>query len=405
MPKPRFDADNFFMLPAKLAIVATHPIQYYAPWFRYLSRDLHLKVFYLWDFGVTNQVDRGFGRTVKWDVPLLSGYELEFVLNRSSDPGTHRFGGLNNPALKKRVAAYDPSAVLLMGYNYRSFLRFLWTWDSRRTPLLFRGDSHRIVLQSGLKERVRRRFIAEVFKRFSAFLYVGQANQRYFQYHGVPPAKLFFAPHAVDNDHFMSARSEAERAASAWRKELGIAEEHAVILFAGKFEEKKRPLDLLAAFMKAKPELTTLLFVGAGELEGVLHASAAGNPDVRFAPFQNQSQMARTYAAADLFVLPSFGPGETWGLAVNEAMCLGRAVIVSDHVGCAQDLVAPRRNGLVFPAGNVDALAGCLKEALSDRSRLREWGEAGRKIVSGYSYRQTTEGLKAALAHVCPKSH
>jgi glycosyltransferase involved in cell wall biosynthesis len=107
--------------------------------------------------------------------------------------------------------------------------------------------------------------------------------------------------------------------------------------------------------------------------------------------------MPRTYAAADLVVLPSYGSSETWGLAINEAMCMSRPVIASTHVGCAQDLIQPYRNGLVFPAGDVSALATCLKEAFSDRERLQMWGEESRNIVTNYSYQQTTQGLKQAL--------
>jgi glycosyltransferase involved in cell wall biosynthesis len=100
---------------------------------------------------------------------------------------------------------------------------------------------------------------------------------------------------------------------------------------------------------------------------------------------------------ADLFVLPSFGNGETWGLAVNEAMCMGRPIIVSDHVGCAQDLVHSHRNGLIFPAGNVPALAAALQEAFAEPSRLRAWGDESREIIKGYSYKQATKGLLSAL--------
>ena len=62
------------------------------------------------------------------------------------------------------------------------------------------------------------------------------------------------------------------------------------------------------------------------------------------------------------------------------------------------DLVTPGETGLVFPAGDVDALAGALKEALSDRERLRAWGRNGReRIVAGYSYQAAAEGLLEAL--------
>jgi glycosyltransferase involved in cell wall biosynthesis len=60
-------------------------------------------------------------------------------------------------------------------------------------------------------------------------------------------------------------------------------------------------------------------------------------------------------------------------------------------------LIQPYRNGLIFPAGDVSALAACLKEAFSERERLKVWGEESRNMVTNYSYKQTTQGLKEAL--------
>jgi glycosyltransferase involved in cell wall biosynthesis len=383
----------------KLAVITTHPIQYYAPWFKRVAGEpgLSARVFYLWDFGVTEQVDRGFGRPLKWDVSLLDGYDYEFVPNTSRRPGTHHLRGMRNPELVGRVRRYGPDAVLLLGYNYASLYEFILRWDRRKAPLLFRGDSHRLVTRRGHKERMRRRFIAAVFSRFARFLHVGKANQEYFRYHGVTPDRLFFAPHAVNNERFFGESERAFEASREWRRELGIPGGHQVVLFAGKFEEKKRPLDLLEAFDRSRPQSASLLFVGDGCLEPELRRRASGLGNVFFAPFQNQSMMPRTYAASDLFVLPSYGPGETWGLAVNEAMCLSRAVVASTHVGCAQDLIRSGSSGLVFEAGSVPALADALREALSDRPRLARWGAQGRRIVADYSYEETTRGLMKAL--------
>src|ERR1700748_865665 len=117
----------------KLAVIATHPIHYYAPWFKRLAAEpgLSLRVFYLWDFGVTEQVDRGFGRPLKWDISLLDGYDHEFVPNASHRPGTHHFRGLGTPELAGRVGGYAPDAVLLFGYNYASLCEFIVRWDRR----------------------------------------------------------------------------------------------------------------------------------------------------------------------------------------------------------------------------------------------------------------------------------
>jgi glycosyltransferase involved in cell wall biosynthesis len=382
----------------RLAVVTTHPIQYYAPWFRHLASGvgLDVRVYYLWDFGVTDRVDPGFGQAVRWDVPLLEGYAHEFVPNRSRRPGTHAFWGIDNPELPARLRSFGPAAVLCLGYNFATFARLLWRWDRARSPLLLRGDSHRLEPRRGMRAWVKRQVLTAVFRRFGAFLYVGSANRAYLRLHGVPQAKLFFSPHAVDNDRFLKAAPAARAEAGGWKERLGIPRGSRVVLFVGKLEPKKRPLDLLAAFVRAAVPDTALLFVGAGELEGPLRREAAGVPRVYFAGFQNQSQMPRVYAAADVLVLPSTS-GETWGLCVNEAMCLGKAAVVSSHVGCGPDLVEPGVTGLVFPMGDVEALAGCLRQAFAEADMPARLGAAARERVGSYSYARATEGLMQAL--------
>jgi glycosyltransferase involved in cell wall biosynthesis len=386
----------------KIAIITSHPIQYYAPWFRHLAQliDLEIKVFYLWDFGVTEQIDAGFKQSLQWDIPLLDGYSCEFIANTSANPGTHHFWGLQNPSLLDRVRAYQPSAVLLMCYNYASIHQFIWNWVLHPAPLLFRGDSHRLIPTSGIKSLLKQQLISQIFRRFAACLYVGKANYEYFRYHNVAKDRLFFTPHSIDNDRFFAQTKIANQQAQLWKQELGIPSTHQVILFAGKFESKKRPLDLLTAFTQANLNQVSLLFVGAGTLEPNLQAAAAQHPNIYIAPFQNQTLMPRTYASADLVVLSSYGSGETWGLAINEAMCMARPAIVSNHVGCAQDLIKPGVNGLIFPAGDTNALADCLQQAFANRSQLANWGEAGQQHIRKYSYTQTSQGLLTALQYL-----
>lgn len=388
----------------RIAIIASHPVQYYAPWFKYLATigDLNIRVFYLWDFGVNAKKDKGFQLAIKWDTPLLDGYNYEFVPNTSSHAGTDSFWGLQNPSLFRRVEQYKPSAVLLLNYNYSSLISFLLRWNKKQVPVIFRGDSHRLLVNKSVTAQIRKKVTSYLFRRISGFLYVGQSNYEYFIYHNVKPENLFYSPHSVDNDRFINCSEAANNDARTWRKELGIPEDHLVILFSGKYELKKRPIDLLRAYLNLHLKGVTLLFVGSGILEKELRALAGGNSCVKFAPFQNQSLMPRTYAAADLFVLPSYGCKETWGLAVNEAMCMSKPIIVSSHVGCAKDLVHPNENGLIFPAGDISALTKSLIEALSQRERLKVWGLRSLEIIRCYSYKEATSGLKKALEHFRP---
>jgi glycosyltransferase involved in cell wall biosynthesis len=490
----------------RLAIIVSHPIQYYSPWFRHVAESMEhgawsvepaggtkglkdeppksevsdrnaIRVFYLWDFGVTEKQDKGFGQAVKWDVDLLEGYDHEFVPNVSKRPGTDWFGGLDNPELLQRVKAFAPDAVLQFGYNYKSLVNFDLRWNTKRAPLLFRGDSHLLAegreesLQSSvfsfqrekMKKWVRQVGLRLLLKRFACFLAVGKANADYFRAHGVPESKIVFCPHVVDNAFFLERRSASVQSSAGsvqpelkergLRAELGIPEDELVFLFAGKLEEKKQPLLLLEAFLRADLPKSTLLFVGSGELEGALRArvnaghgftrmdadgvraaaptglkeecsapsdlgarksppeksddcqrtTANSRLKVHFLAFQNQSQMPLVYRTGDLLVLPSKGRYETWGLAVNEAACCGLPAIVSSHVGCGPDLVEDGVTGWIFEAGNVAALQRALEAAAANRGRLAAMGEAlKQRVTSDYSYQSATEALLAELDNLKP---
>jgi len=386
--------------PVRLAIVLSHPVQYYSPWFRWLRANtpLDFKVFYLWDFGVTRQRDPQFGATFQWDVDLLDGYDSEFVPNVARDPGTHHIRGLDNPELTARLAAWRPEAVLLFGYNWLSLQRArLWA-RRNRLPLVFRGDSHLLGrMGPGL---LRRLMLWLLYRQFAAVTYVGAANREYFRAFGVPERKLFFAPHAVDSDRFLAAAPAARAQAAALRTELGLTGKR-VLLFAGKFVANKQPLELLRAFLSVAGPDDALVFVGDGAEKAALTALAAAHPDpcVRFLPFANQTEMPARYLLADVFALPSRGAYETWGLAVNEAMHLGVPCLVSDLVGCQRDLVRPGETGWVFPANDLAALAEAVHQALiASPGELSRLGRNALARVSHYTYQQAGDGLMAALA-------
>jgi glycosyltransferase involved in cell wall biosynthesis len=394
--------------PVRLAIVATHPIQYQSPWFKEIasSKLFELKVFFLWDFGVEQRLDPTFGRVIAWDVPLLEGFDYEFVPNVSRDKGTHSFWGLNNPDLYRRVKEWSADAVLLLAYRYRSVFEYLLKHRSSDAPLIFRGDSHRLFAQRTLLYRLKRLCIQSIFNSFSSCLYVGSVNKDYFIEHGVEEERLFFAPHAVERERFRLDDESRDNGSGAlkFRNELGIPKEHRVALFVGKFEAKKAPLDLVDAFIEADLENVTLVFVGDGALRGALVRRVDGHKHIRVVSFKNQKQMPDIYRSADVLILPSVGSGETWGLVVNEAMQCGLAVICSNGVGAGYDLLKPGENGFVFNRGEIADLAQCLVKIFSNSETLSSCKQKSLEIIKEYSFEAATQGLyKACLEVVSTK--
>ncbi|MDO8469660.1 MAG: glycosyltransferase family 4 protein [bacterium] len=390
----------------KIAILTSHVIQYQAPLFRKFAvmPGIDLTVYFCWDFGAKKMFDPEFGCAIEWDIILTEGYRHLFPKNFSLKPGPSFLGQINLgiiPALWK--GKYD--AVIVYGWNSLTNWLAFATAFLRRTPVLLHGENpmNQESLKSGRKRAVKKIILGMLFRRVSGFLYIGEENRKFYEYYGVPKKKLFFVPYAVENDRYIEVAKTFVGKKPELKKKLGVLPDHPLVLFVGKLIGKKRPLDLLQAYELlithySLPITPSLLFVGDGELRQTLEAYAQdhGLKNVRFAGFKNQSELPECYAVADVFVLPS-GIGETWGLVVNEAMCFGLPVVVSDIVGCGSDLVHRNENGFIFRLGNIDELAECIRKLVESRERVENFGKRSKEIIAHYSHEKDIEGIKEAL--------
>ncbi len=389
--------------PFRLAVLITHPIQYYAPVFRRLAVDsrIQIHVFYGWKGLVNGGHDPGFGTTIAWDVPLLDGYPYTFLQNVSSDPGSHHSRGIDCPDAALKIGAWAPDAILVYGWRYRSHLAVIRHF-SGKLPIYFRGDSTLLDERLGIRTWIRRMALKWVYRHIDAALYVGSNNRAYFVAHGLDESQLFFAPHAIDNEYFAD-NAKAESDALQWRRELGIGDNQIVLLFVGKLEHKKAPETLQVAFNRLDDPNVQLIFAGAGPMESELRAAA--NARTHFIGFQNQSRMPTTYRLADVVVLPSRGPSETWGLAINEAMACGKTVVASDRVGCAIDLIQPGTNGWIFQADNIRSLSSVLNSiATSNRGILAEMGSVSHSSICEWSIAKQCDAIAKAFLDRLPRS-
>ena len=371
----------------RLAIVATHPIQYYAPVFKLLAKSLELKVFYSGGKQLINQYDHGFKKQIVWDLSLLDGYNHEFLSNTSKQPGSHHFRGIINPDAIAKINSFQPHAILIYGWSYQSHLKLIRHFKGK-IPIYFRGDSTLLDQNRGIKNLLKGIFLRFVYKHIDLAFYVGSANKAYFKKYGLKENQLIFAPHAIDNRRFSENRKTE---ALSIREKLNIPLNDILILFAGKLEPKKDPILLLEAFNQLNLPYVHLLFVGNGIQEKVLKLNARIK-NVHFIAFQNQTQMPAIYQCADLFCLPSKGPGETWGLAVNEAMASGLAVLVSDKVGCARDLV-DTNVGDCFKSCNLGDIKQKLIALTAQKQTLNKMGQNAQIKIQDWSFEYQTQAI------------
>jgi glycosyltransferase involved in cell wall biosynthesis len=256
--------------------------------------------------------------------------------------------------------------------------------------------------RSTLKNLFRRPLIGTYYRRLDGVLAIGSANREFYRAIGVRKRRIFDMPYTVDNRRFMTGARLAESEREELRAGFGVNDNRPIVLYAAKFQRRKRPDDLLRAAARLKREgiIFHLLMVGSGEMETDLRALAQhlALSNIHFTGFMNQAGLPRVYAACDLFVLPS--ESEPWGLAVNEAMCAGLPIVTSSEIGCVPDLVHDGRNGRSFVAGDVGGLTDALRPLLTDPDLRRRMGAASRDIIARWSYTECRAGLRAALASV-----
>jgi glycosyltransferase involved in cell wall biosynthesis len=388
----------------RLAYVVSHPIQYQAPLLRRLAQepDIELTVFFCSDHSVRGYPDQGFGGVrVEWDVPLLEGYRYEFLPAIRTSTGTSFWAPINHGfyrALKK--GRFD--AIWLHGYWSVNSILTMVVAKLLGIPLLERAESTLIDHpRSAFKLAIKRAFFSIARHFIDVVLPIGSRNRDYWVHYLGPDFPSFMVPYAVDNAYFQTTSANASHSREEFRKQLNLERDRPIILYASKLMIRKRCIDLIDAYSGLEQTFEGkqpyLLIVGDGSERATCEtrARAAGGSRVRFLGFQNQSQLARFFDLCDVFVLPSIY--EPFALVVNEVMNAGRAIIVSDEVGCQPDLITDRVNGRVFPAGDIPALRAALGSVLGDADIRREMGQRSLERINQWSFEEDIRSLREAL--------
>jgi glycosyltransferase involved in cell wall biosynthesis len=398
----------------RLAYLVSHPIQYQAPLLRRIAQepDIDLTVFFGSDFSVRSYQDEGFGVDVKWDVPLLEGYRHKF-LPVIRDDGTQTVTTPLNYGIYSELRGREgePGYDLLWthGYNMVNALHGMVAAKALGIPVLVRADMWlRDRPRSGPKLFLKILFFQFLKNMVDGVLPVGTLNIEYWRHYLGNEVPFFLMPYAVDNDYFQRRCREAAATRDAFRIELGIDAGRPAILFASKLQQRKYCSDLVDAYERLINDESDrprpyLLIVGDGEERVALEeqARSRGLSDVRFCGFRNQSELPRFFDLSSVFVLPA--RHEPWGLVVNEAMNAGRAVILSDDIGCQPDLVTDGVEGYVFPVRDVNALTEALRRVLATPETAAQMGQRALNRINAWSFEEDIQALRQAIAQLTRK--
>jgi glycosyltransferase involved in cell wall biosynthesis len=393
--------------PLRLAIVLSHPVQYFSPLFRRLAQqpEIDPTVLYSSLAGSTPAMDPGFGVTVAWDTPLLQGYRYKVLKNlwRGGPKGAWTY---TSPGVVRELwrAQYDA----LMVYGWGDFTARLAILAARLAgiPCLVTADSNFIYEQDlpWLKARLKKAVLGWLFRHIQAFLVTGPFNRKFYNYYGVGDDRFFFAPLPIDTEYFRRRAELAHPHQGEIRARYGIPPDLVLLLFMGKLIPRKRPLDIVAVLQSLQPAFPNLgaVWVGDGELRPQLEAeiAAQGVRNTFVLGFKNQAELPELYAMSDIFVLPS--SYDPMPLVTNEAMACGLPAIVSNRTGVwgPGAMVREGETGFVHPAGDTEVLSQAVRKLLLDPELRRAMGRRATEIVEQFGIESCVRGIREALRFV-----
>ncbi|MEO1257484.1 MAG: glycosyltransferase family 4 protein [Bacteroidota bacterium] len=393
-----------------LVFLNSHPIQYFAPLYKELKQKVNIpsEVIFCSRHGLQGEKDAEFGVQVKWDIPILEGYDHMFLKNQSFRPNVESFFGLVNFGLVWQLIRRPKSILVVHGWGYFTYVLLLLLGKMLGHTVCLRGESplNQELLRPASSLKKRTFFFKKIlFPLIDYFLYIGQQNKAFYKYYGVREEQLVFCPYSVENNRFRNAFEKLHPKKDELKNKHGVPANKRVFLFSGKYIDKKRPLDLLNAFCKSeKNKDAFLIFMGEGEQRAAMEKiiSEKNMDNVLLTGFVNQSSVSEFYTIADVFVMCS-KEGETWGLSTNEAMNFNLPLILSDLTGSSSDLVEEGKNGTVFKMGDVEVLSEKINQFISlPESALEKMGAHSGQLIKKYSYAEVAHGLNQVISRFSP---
>ena len=388
----------------KLAVLVSHPIQYHAPLYGYLAQDRRfcLKVFYMSDRGARPYYEPLSKTIVKYDNPILEGYDYVFLTTGEQTSWWGRTTEFMNFRLGEELLRFAPDAVYFHGYNNPSFLWAMRRCRRRQIRIVLRGENEDVLPRPWGHTLAREALLKILLPSLDGILYIGTKNREFFLKRGVPAHKLFFVPYAVDNTYFRAGCTPEEltRIRRKIFDRYALRNATRLFIYTHKLRATMRPLDAVRAFANAVVAQSipaALLMCGDGELraEAESLAKRSGAVQIVFPGYLTQADLREHMLAADVMINPAQEP---WGCSINEGLACGLAMISSDMVVGWPDMVIPGVNGYVYHYGDAVALSRWIATlGRLPQDELERMKQESLRVSRILSFATCADGLAAAM--------
>lgn len=294
-------------------------------------------------------------------------------------------GAQASRAVRRLLDELRPATVGIAGYGMADSRACLhWCRRHRAERILMSESKADDASRVWWRELVKRWLV----RQFDAAVCGGMPHRRYLEELGMKPSRIFDKYDVVDNQ----CLDGRVRALQGQRRQYGhlpgLAGNRPFFLVCSRLIARKNLECLLDAYDRYRSRRSdgwSLVILGSGHQQGRLEQMVRelGSPEVFFAGFRQLDELVAYYAFAGALIHPALQ--EQWGLVVNEAMAAGLPVLVSNTVGCAEDLVREGVNGFTFDPRDAATLCAAMERLSADDFPLAAFGESSRRIIAEWT--------------------
>jgi len=301
-----------------------------------------------------------------------------------------------NPTIISSLHRGKYDVIIFGGYHHPSYWLALAYCKVFGKQIILWSES--TIRDFRLKSIFRHNLKKLIIKSFNRYLVPGSAQRDYLRTFDIIPSAIWIAPNAVDIHFFTTSSEQHSKQKDIIKRSFGISGN--VVLSVGRLIDEKGIDDLLHAFeqitRKHGKHYATLVIVGSGEGENRYREFVQLHDlPILFVGFQQQENLPRYYAIADVFVFPTHT--DPWGLVLNEAMACGLPIISSSAAGAIDDLVKHGDNGFIHTARDVTTIANYIETLLDSPEIMRKMGERSKEIIQNYTPEKCAIGFRNVI--------
>jgi glycosyltransferase involved in cell wall biosynthesis len=300
------------------------------------------------------------------------------------------------PGIVGALTDARPSVVVVSGWSTFAAQAAIAWCRLRHVPYVLVVESHDEGPRASWRRSVKGTVVPSIVQKAAGVLVTGTLAGNSMIARGASPARVHVFANTIDVEEFGERADRLAGRRPTLRRELGAEVDDVVVLSVARLVPEKGLDVLVRAVADADDPGLLLLLAGDGPERARLEQLVA-ELGVRavFAGGIEWEKLIELYVAADVFALLS--DREPWAVVVNEAAACGLALVLSDRVGAAHDLLVDGENGFLIPAGDVAAAARVLRALASDPALRLTQGVRSRELVREWGYGPSVEGFREAV--------